>query len=67
MEDMTAPSCKWLWWRLLRMEFEHNLAQQLYVSADAWEMLRTVTEGSVAVTEDDLTPGVWTPIPRATT
>ena len=25
----------------IRMEFEHNLSQQLYISNQAWEMVKT--------------------------
>ncbi|MBK8472033.1 MAG: hypothetical protein IPL33_07605 [Sphingobacteriales bacterium] len=49
MEDMTAPELQMAMVATIRMEFEHNLAQQLYVSADAWEMLRTVTEESITI------------------
>jgi hypothetical protein len=31
----------------IRSEFEHNMAQQLYVSEDAWKMVKTVKEEMV--------------------
>ncbi|MEI8049006.1 MAG: hypothetical protein WCI92_16605 [Bacteroidota bacterium] len=31
----------------IRSEFEHNLSQQIYISAKAWEMMRSAREESV--------------------
>ena len=31
----------------IRSEFEHNMAQQLYISKDAWEMVKSVKEEMV--------------------
>lgn len=31
----------------IRQEFEHNLAQQLYISAEAWAMVKTAKEDTV--------------------
>ncbi|MBN2778652.1 MAG: hypothetical protein JXR36_13485 [Bacteroidales bacterium] len=32
---------------LIRSEFEHNLSQQLYLSVDAWEMVRNAKEKTI--------------------
>ncbi|MDD2387126.1 MAG: hypothetical protein PHP52_10140 [Bacteroidales bacterium] len=32
---------------LIRSEFEHNLSQQLYLSIDAWEMVRNAKEKTI--------------------
>ena len=33
----------------IRMEYEHNLSQQVYVSADAWAMIRASKEETISV------------------
>jgi hypothetical protein len=49
VEDMTVPELQMAMVATIRMEFEHNLTQQLYISADAWEMIRNVTEESITI------------------
>lgn len=49
MEDMTVPELQMTMVATIRMEFEHNLTQQLYISPDAWEMIRNVTEESISI------------------
>lgn len=33
--------------KLIRAEFEHNLSQQIYVSEDAWRIVRTAMENTI--------------------
>lgn len=33
----------------IRMEYEHNLSQQVYVSADAWAMIRASKEETISI------------------
>jgi hypothetical protein len=34
---------------LVRAEFEHNLAQQIYISAEAWSMIRGALDGTLTL------------------
>jgi len=50
--DYPAKSCKQLHSELLqtiRAEFEHNLSQQLYVSTEAWNSVRSAKNYSIAL------------------
>jgi len=50
--DYPAKTCKQLHSELLqtiRAEFEHNLSQQLYVSVEAWNSVRSAKNYSVAL------------------
>jgi len=50
--DYPAKTCKQLHSELLhtiRVEFEHNLSQQLYVSVEAWNSVRSAKNYSVAL------------------
>lgn len=44
---------------VIRSEFEHNLSQQLYLSIDAWEMIRNAKEKTIKLVNsclEDLDP-----------
>lgn len=41
---MTAPQFQKLLVQAVRDEFDHNLSQQLYISAQAWELIRNARE-----------------------
>ena len=43
-EKQTVQEFQYLLVNNIRTEFSHNLAQQLYVSSKAWEMLKATTE-----------------------
>lgn len=47
--NMTAEQLHLALLQTVRVEFEHNLSQQLYVSAEAWEMLKTVKDGTLDI------------------
>ncbi|MFH0866961.1 MAG: hypothetical protein V1904_12260 [Bacteroidota bacterium] len=42
--DMTTAQMQSLLLQNVREEFEHNLSQQVYVSSQAWELIRTARE-----------------------
>ncbi len=44
----TAPELHQLLIREIREEFNHNLAQQIYIGIDAWEMVRKAKEDVIA-------------------
>lgn len=49
-EQSSEFSCKDFHQHLLavvRQEFEHNLSQQIYVSGDAWTVIRNAKEGTI--------------------
>lgn len=45
--DMTAAQMQSLLLQNIREEFEHNLSQQVYVSSQAWELIRTARENII--------------------
>lgn len=45
--DMTAMQMQTVLLQNVREEFEHNLSQQVYVSSQAWEVIRTAREGII--------------------
>lgn len=48
-EGMSAPELHMLLISSIRMEYEHNITQQLYVSPDTWFMVRTATEEVISI------------------
>ncbi|MBK6611960.1 MAG: hypothetical protein IPI59_15135 [Sphingobacteriales bacterium] len=45
----TVPEMQMMLVAGLRSEYEHNLTQQLYVSSEAWNMIRAVTEDTIGI------------------
>src|ERR1035437_9018753 len=62
--DMTAPQLHTVMLNTIRSEFEHNLAQQIYMSPQAWEVVRNARSGMIklinseAETLQPATPGM---------
>ncbi len=48
-EDMTVPELQMAMVMTIRMEFEHNITQQLYVSTESWGLIQVVTEEMLTV------------------
>jgi hypothetical protein len=47
--DLTVVQLQSLLVRTIREEFEYNLSQQLYVSNNAWEMIKNAKEETIAM------------------
>ena len=47
VQDLTAQQICSLLLEKLRLEFDHNLSQQIYVSDEAWEAISTAREQMV--------------------
>jgi hypothetical protein len=47
--DMTAVQMQSVLLQNVREEFEHNLSQQVYVSSQAWEVIRTAREDIIKI------------------
>lgn len=45
--DMTAAQMQAVLLQNVREEFEHNLSQQVYVSSQAWDLIRTARENII--------------------
>ncbi|HNW99113.1 MAG TPA: hypothetical protein PKK00_11955 [Bacteroidales bacterium] len=45
--DLTAIQMQALLLQNVREEFEHNLSQQVYVSSQAWELIKTAKEDTI--------------------
>ncbi len=48
-EDMTAPEFHYALISSIRLEYEHNLTQQLYISSEAWMLIQGVTEETISI------------------
>lgn len=48
-EDMTSREFHQLLIAAIRQEFEHNLSQQIYVSADAWRLVSLAKDETIKV------------------
>jgi hypothetical protein len=47
--DLTAMQLQSLLVRTIREEFEYNLSQQLYISGNAWELIKNAKEETIAM------------------
>jgi hypothetical protein len=47
--DLTAMQLQALLVRTIREEFEYNLSQQLYISGNAWELVKNAKEETIAM------------------
>jgi hypothetical protein len=47
--DLTVAQMHSLLLRTIREEFEYNLSQQLYVSGNAWELIKNAKEETIAL------------------
>ena len=47
--DITALQLQSLLVRTIREEFEYNLSQQLYISANSWELIKNAKEETIAM------------------
>jgi hypothetical protein len=47
--DLTAIQLQSLLVRTIREEFEYNLSQQLYISGNAWELIKNAKEETIAL------------------
>jgi hypothetical protein len=56
--DMTAPQLHSALLTTIRSEFEHNLSQQIYMTQQAWEVVRNARSGMIKIinTEFEKTP-----------
>lgn len=48
-QEMTVAEFRTALINNIRMEYEHNLSQQVYISADAWSMIRASKEETISV------------------
>ncbi len=48
-QEMTVAEFRMALINNIRMEYEHNLSQQVYISADAWGMVRAAKEETISV------------------
>ncbi len=47
--EVSLPEMQMILISSIRAELEHNITQQLYVSGDAWTMIKAATEETVAI------------------
>jgi len=47
--DMTARALQSMLLQTIRMEFEHNLSQQVYVSNQSWDMVKNAKEDIIRI------------------
>ena len=52
--DMTAPQLHTVMLNTIRSEFEHNLSQQIYMSPQAWEVVRNARSNMIKIINSEV-------------